>query len=446
VPSAAPAAVSPADDALEPQATQFTAIGASIRLPRGASAERLLAEEFPAWQVLSPAGGPEWRLRIEQVWAPDPNTDCAGQIRAGLEGLGLGGMQVKVLSERAGTVSGCESRSAWATVTGPGGSRIAGLLVVRTGDGVFASIATSMPTERFAETEALLERSLATLQVVDPRAIQVEREAAIERGQAFLKSLSKERLRALADGTSRVRRLWRTDEDGEPEELGWVEVLLRPAPRSSAGRSGPAVLDRPSEREEGLLISMIARTTAADGTDRVETRANYWIAWDLGSEAWTVRSEQKGSGPKSRFEQVGMLPRADGPQDPVLMVATDVGAGMAEPATWRRPPVAYLPQGLALVLGSLLPQNETAPSNMVFYALDPATGRLCQRLVRWSRDPDTQGTWKLEVQNTPDTPASAEWFDPQGRLVKRQEADGSRMEPSTPAEIQRRWKALGLDP
>jgi hypothetical protein len=26
------------------------------------------------------------------------------------------------------------------------------------------------------------------------------------------------------------------------------------------------------------------------------------------------------------------------------------------------------------------------------------------------------------------------------------EADGSRMEPSTPAEIQRRWKALGIDP
>jgi len=39
-----------------------------------------------------------------------------------------------------------------------------------------------------------------------------------------------------------------------------------------------------------------------------------------------------------------------------------------------------------------------------------------------------------------------EWFDGGGRLVRRQEADGSRMEPSTPAEIQRRWKALGIDP
>lgn len=433
-------------DTLEAQPTEFAAIGASIRLPRGATAERLVTEEFPAWQVLSPAAGPEWRLRVEQVWAPDANTDCAGQIRAGLQNLALGDTQVKPLSERAGTVSGCESRAAWATVSGPGGSRIAGLLVVRTGDGVFVSIASSMPTDRFAETEALLERSFATLQVVDPRAIQAEREAAIERGQAFLKGLTKERLRALADGTSRVRRLWRTDENGEPEELGWVEVLMRPAPRSSAGRSGPAVLDRPSEREEGLLISMIARTTAADGTDRVETRANYWVAWDLGGEAWTVRSEQKGSGPKSRFEQVGLLPRGDGPQDPVLMVATDVGAGMGEPATWRRPPVAYLPQALALALGSLLPQDGSAPSNMVFYALDPASGRLCQRLVRWARDEAAQGAWRLEVQNTPDTPASQEWFDPQGRLLRRMEADGSRMEPSTPAEIQRRWKALGIDP
>jgi hypothetical protein len=83
---------------------------------------------------------------------------------------------------------------------------------------------------------------------------------------------------------------------------------------------------------------------------------------------------------------------------------------------------------------------------MVFYALDPGSGRLCQRLVRWSRDETTPGAWKLEVQNTPDTPASLEWFDGEGRLLRRLEADGSRMDPSTPAEIERRWKAIGLDP
>ena len=93
----------------------------------------------------------------------------------------------------------------------------------------------------------------------------------------------------------------------------------------------------------------------------------------------------------------------------------------------------------------MLPQDGSAPASMVFYALDPASGRLCQRLVRWAPDA-AQNAWRLEVQNTPDTPPSMEWFDGGGRLVRRQEADGSRMEPSTPAEIQRRWKALGIDP
>ena len=443
---AAPATDAPNSEELETEPTQFAAIGASIRLPKGSDVTRLSNEEFPAWQVLSPAGGPEWRLRVEQVWGPDAETDCAAQVKAGLAALTLGNTEVKMLSERDWRISGCDARSVWATLTGGGASRVAGLLVVRTGDGVFVSIATSMKPDRFAEAEATLQRSFETLQVVDPRAIQLEREAAITRGQDFLKGLSKERLQALADGVSRVRRLWRPGPDGEPEELGWVEVLMKRAPRSSAGRAGPSVLDKPTEREEGLLISLIARTTAADGTDRVETRANYWVAWDLGSEAWTVRSEQKGAGPKSRFEQVGLLPRGDGQQPPVLMVASDLGAGMQEPAIWPRPPVAYLPQAIALALGAMLPKDGTAPASMVFYALDPGSGRLCQRLVRWSRDDTTPGAWKLEVQNTPDTPASLEWFDGEGRLLRRQEADGSRMDPSTPAEIERRWKAIGLDP
>jgi hypothetical protein len=130
----------------------------------------------------------------------------------------------------------------------------------------------------------------------------------------------------------------------------------------------------------------------------------------------------------------------------VLVVATDTGAGMDAPKTWGKPPVAYLPQAISFALGVLLPTDGTAPASMAFYALDPASGRLCQRLVRWNAEPTRPGVWRLEVQNTPDTPASVEWFDAEGRLLGRQEADGSRMEPSTAAEVERRWKALGLDP
>ena len=93
------------DDGLLRDFTAFSAIGASMRLPAGATVNRITGEEFPAWEVLS-GGGPEWRLRVEQVWAPDPAADCAKQARNALQSLGAGGAQVKVLSERPGTVSG----------------------------------------------------------------------------------------------------------------------------------------------------------------------------------------------------------------------------------------------------------------------------------------------------------------------------------------------------
>jgi hypothetical protein len=442
VPAAAPSSA----DGLQATATEFAAIGASMRLPIGATVSRLVNEEFPAWEVQSGGEGPEWRLRVEQVWAPDPSATCEMQLRSALQSLGVGGTQVKVLSERPGKVSGCDARTAWASATRGDADTIAGWLLVRTGDGIFVSLAAATTPKDLAAAETLLDRSFATLAVVDPRALQAERDAAIERGQAFLKSLTPQRVQALADGVSRVRRLWRTAPDGTQEELGWVETRMQRAPRSSAGRRGPSVLNTAAEREEGLLIMIIARTLTTDGTSRVETRANYWVSWDLQSEAWTVRSDQKGTGPKQRFEQIGLLPRTDGPPgSAALMVATDIGAGMGEPATWSRPPVAYLPQALALALGQVLPKDGTAPADMAFYALDPGSGRLCQRLVRWSREVEGD-RWTLKVQSTPDTPPSTETIDAQGQLLRRIEADGSCMEPSTPADIERRWRELGLEP
>ncbi len=407
-----------------------------------------MEEEFPAWRVVSGnPDAPAWRLRVEQAWATDPNADCAAQARTALRTLGAGGTDVKVLSERSGTLAGCESRTVWATATRGETSTLAGWLLVRTGDGIFFSVAIAAAPKDFAALQTLLDASFATLQLKDPRVTQAEREAAIERGQALVASLGGAPLKALADGASSVRRLWRLDADGAEEEIGWVEIRVAHGPRNKAGRAGPSLMKNPDEQEDGLLVSVIARTLNADGTDRMETRVSYWLAWDLGSEAWSSRSEQKGAGPQRRLEQVGMLPRAGGTTGlPTLMVATDAGTGMGEPQTWTRPPTAYLPQALSMVLGRLLPRDGTAPTDLAFYAYDPATGRLCQRLVHWAKDPAAAGQWCLSVRNTPDTPPSQEWYDEQGRFLRRREADGSCMDPSSPADIQRRWREKGLEP
>lgn len=443
-----PPPAAPPKDGLSADRTAFAALGASLRLPPKASVTRLADEEFPAWRVDSgDPDGPVWRLRVEQVWAADPKADCAMQAKGALRALGAGGTEVKVLAEQAGTLAGCESRTVWATATRGESITLAGWLLVRTGDGIFFSVAVAATPKDFAGLQALLDASFSTLQLTDPRVAQAEREAAIERGSALLTSLGGDRLKALADGTSQVRRLWRQDAEGAEEEIGWVEVRVVHGPRNRAGRAGPSLMKSPDEQEDGLLVSLIARTMNADGTDRVETRASYWLAWDLGSEAWSSRSDQKGAGPQRRFEQVGMLPRAGGSSGlPTLMVATDTGTGMEEPQTWTRPPTAYLPQALSLLLGRLLPRDGSAPSDMAFYAFDPASGRLCQRLVHWAKDPAAPGQWCLSVRNTPDTPPAMEWYDEQGRFLRRREADGSCMDPSTPADIQRRWRALGLDP
>jgi hypothetical protein len=193
------------------------------------------------------------------------------------------------------------------------------------------------------------------------------------------------------------------------------------------------------------MVLLTARMNSADGVDRIETQARYWVAWDLGAEAWVVKSSQQGSGPEVRFEQIGLRSRpAPGRPGPMLIVSSQSGGEATLPLELEIPPVAYLPQALAMVLGSLLPQDASAAGEAIFYALDPGTTRLCQRPVGWR--PGTDGTWTLVSRSTPESQPLIERFGPQGGRVDRVEPDGTRTTPSSLQEIRKRWQALGLEP
>lgn len=422
----------------------FADIGLSLKLPPNCMVVRQVQEEFPVWQVESPAGQSPWSMRVQVAVAPDPAVDLVTQAKAAVDGLALDGATVKVLKERDIKVEGGDGRLVWVSAERGGQATMAGWLLVRTGPGVFISMGAITSPAAFPDVEPRLDAVFASARVQDPRELQVQRNARVRRGDALRAGFSPERLKSLVRPGSELFRIWRPGPDATQTEVGWMELAVRAAPRSEATFNRGGAQDAMS-REEGLLVLLTARMNSSDGVDRIETQARYWVAWDLGAEAWVVRSSQQGSGPEVRFEQIGLRSRpAPGRPGPTLIVSSQSGGEAALPLELEIPPVAYLPQALAMVLGSLLPQDGSAAGEATFYALDPGTTRLCQRPVSWSAG--GEGTWTLVSRNTPEAQPLTERFGPHGGRVDRVEPDGTRTTPSSLQEIRKRWQALGLEP
>jgi hypothetical protein len=428
---------------LESDAFAFAPLGLTLRLPERATVIRLTTEEFPAWQVESSPGAPSWSMRVQLSFAPDPRTDVASQARAAAEGLGLGGGSVSVLSDRALQVGDRPARIIWARGERGEQRTLAGWMLVDRGEGVFVTLGVITSPEDFPAVESLLDACFATAQLRDPAEMMAERSRSVERAQATLAALTPERLKSLVHRGSSLHRIWRP-RGNEQEEMGWLEMAVRAGRRGDASLSGQETAD-PSNAEEGLLVLLTARMNSADGVDRVETVARYWMSWDMAAEAWSIRSVQKGSGPEVRFEQLGLRPRlAGGKAGDTLIVSTQTGGTASEPQEYPVPPMAYLPQALTLVLGPVLPRDPNEAGDRIFYALDPGSGRMCQRPTEWKSNAD--GTWTLRTRANPESNFVTEILDATGPRRERIEPDGTRTSISNTEEIRKRWQAMGLEP
>jgi len=164
---------------LEEDPFAFAPIGLTLRLPARSTVLRLTTEEFPAWQVESPAGEPAWSMRVQLSFAPDPSTDVATQAKAAAEGLGMGGGSVAVLSDRPVQVGDRPARIIWARGERGEQRTLAGWLLVDRGEGVFVTLGAITSPEDFPAVESLLDACFATARLRDPAEMMAERSRSV---------------------------------------------------------------------------------------------------------------------------------------------------------------------------------------------------------------------------------------------------------------------------
>lgn len=410
--------------------------GTSVRIERGPSPSYLLAEA---------SDNPRWRMRAASLRASKLATTAQSQCQDFLDELKAKGQQFAVLLDEPRTIAGRQAHLFYISVPiEGGGSGISGTLMVPTGTDQYLVFSLVALEEGFARTRALLDKSFATLSLVDKSAVLDERATLLGRGEAIVASISSAALRATITKEPLFYRMWKPDEKGTPQEVGYVIIRVREGKRGEVDASKAADSLKGDEAEAGLLALVDARVIVNnDATHTLDVQSRYFLVWDRSSEAWSMRSTQRQRANSRSSAQTGVrsAPTTGAPRPTVKVISASRDGMTRDPIEWPVPP-AYLSQAELVVLGQLMPRTEKVESiEFLDYAFDQRDQKLPQRRETWSR---TTTGWKLETRIGSSPEVLVQEFDKDGVRVRRVDADGTVTERITLEELRKLWNAKGL--
>ena len=431
---------------LETTAHDFESLGLKIQLPKGSLVAKDSVGNAISWMVADERDPARWLFRLQAVTSSDPQSDTESQMQNHLQSLKAAGSEFTLLIDRPTKICGQPARFFWLSTPTGEVRAISGWFMLQTGIGNFIVFSILTTEKDFEYAELALDRAVGTIELRDMSGVQKERAERLQLGAQVLKTFTPARLKSVADGKKRLFRSWRETPEGDVE-LAWVSIEITQAPRGLADPSANTKNLTDKAKEPGFLVSIDSRSIDSDGLTLTSSRNLYWVAWDLGSEIWSLRSVPQIPGPKNIFSQTGARLRisSETPGND-LAVLTSAQGGSEEQLSWTIPTTAYLAQALSFTLCEMLPRDASTPNYFALWCFDPGSGKISQRTCKWNADAAHAGQWILETQTSLDGPTTRDVIDAQGHLVLRSESNGVRMAPTTLVEVERLWKAKGLQP
>lgn len=411
-------------------------VGTAVRVERGPSPSYLLAEA---------SDNPSWRIRAAGLRASRLGTNAKSQCAEFLAELKAKGQEFTVLLDEPRTIGAMQAHLFYIAVPiEGGGSGISGTLMVPTGPDQYLVFSLVALESDFARVRALLDRSFATIAVADKSAVIDERAGLLGRGEAIVASITPEALRATMTREPLFYRMWKPDEKGEAQEVGYVIIRVREGKRGEVDASKAPESLKGDEADAGLLTTVDARVIVNnDPAHTLDVQSRYFLVWDRSSEAWSIRSTQRHRASSRSSAQTGVraAPTTGAPRPTVRVISASRDGMTRDPIEWPVPP-AYLSQAELVVLGQLLPRKESVESiEFLDYAFDQRDLKLPQRRETWSR---TATGWKLETRIGSSPDVLLQEFDKDGVRVRRVDADGTVTERIKLEELRVLWQKKGL--
>jgi hypothetical protein len=425
---------------LELSPRRFDSLGFQMHLPAGAAAVPERSSAGPSILIEDRPGSATWSLRVQAAQSPLVAPTPAAQVQDHLRRLRDSGTAFRLLQDRAATYRGAPGH--WCLIEQESPDRrtfVKGWLFVQTDPDRFLVFSMLTLPEHLEAARKRIEASLSTLDVTSQRELTRIRQAMLELGGIHLSTLTEERLRSLV-GLQRLLRLHRPQRD---EEIGYHLLQVTEGPRGALDPERPERMYQAPERVQGLLVKLQGRLAVDPAADHyLDWIGLYWLAWDLSSEAWSVRATHRRSGSETGEVETGLRNRPD-PRPRLTVIRSRSRAARRTPFEWALPEV-YLPQALTLVLGALPPPLvEGGEVAVAFYAYDGSDERpaVSLRLDRWR---DLGSGWEHSHMSVNDVTPTVALYGADGALLESREPDGVVTSPIEPAALERLWKTRGL--
>lgn len=418
-------------------------LGLSLEVPDGTDQVGASSPGQPAFLVLREGSTPpRWSLRIERLVVDAPTaTDLLLDLISRGEDQGA---SVEILDRQPIRIGEREASTTWIRETQPGGdSVIFGWLVLPTArnDYVVAT-AITLPADLQA-TRKDMAPIFSSLEVKDPQVMVQDRESMLKKGQQLVQSLTEDDLRKLI-GFKELRRIYQGN-GTDDTEVGYSLIEAVEAPRGAIKRHRNPKRYSTEEQEQGLLVMEHSRIVAdAQREIYVDLLSLQWLSWDMQREAWTITATRRQGEARATETEVGFRtePSLGSPRPKLHVIKQDDDIGLRQPYEWVVPE-GWLPRPLSGLISRLAPREQ---QQLAFVTYDHASTvpALTMRVDAWTPDPDIQGRWILESNVGEQGFPTRVLFDRNGNFLRLTQPGGNTIEPSSVAEIQRRWDQAGL--
>ncbi len=424
---------------LDSDAMVLESLGLRFYPPKGAILNKAVTGAMPIYTIDDAGATPRYHLQVQSLVSSLADPSPEAQVNDYLESMREKGQKFTVLANQPWLHPKVPAHLLFtSTDLGEGVVAIQGWLVLQTGAFDFVVVNVLAAGIDFASIRPILEASFATIQLDDLEKIAVERFARLRRGSELIQSMTEAKLKGLCGTEPRMYRVFESDDKGSEQEIGYYRVTVHAGTLSDASSENTL---KSSDNPTGLLVVVQGRTIIDAASGRfADTEARFWSSWDRASEAWTSRVTERGGKLHERsIAQTGLRsPRGLGnPKQNLVVINANAQSRTRDEKQWTVPSGIYLSQAETLVLGELLPREGKAGIEFAYYAFDPRSMQMPQRVETWT--PSSDGQWMLVTQPGIDEAAEITLHDARGRRVRRTEPDGVTTELCLPRQLQQIW-------
>lgn len=323
-----------------------------------------------------------------------------------------------LLQEDDMTVGGRTAASVYfRTTSGKSGARMVAQVFFSINPKTLAMLQFEVPDIHYRETAEIFTALLAELNVAAPEEMTRQREAEMDRGEAWLKSITPEAMEAAV----------------QPEQYFLIS--------NDKGVTGYVVIyQRMVEDKIARGVSVRLLALLETPTQDILSKSHFFIGADHKDEYWSTEVTLRSTGkpktninsptanlPDKVWRESGERAEVDGKM--LVRIKRDTPAG-AQVIDGPMPPKAYLSQAEAYLLDRLLPHDVAATYGFIAYSGN--TGKMTYRTE--TVKPTTTGS-EIRSRATPGQPEQLSYYNKKGELLGRVLPNGHTIKPCSFNEL-----------